>query len=268
MTWLHIIRIISAPIRDISKFWESDRKLLKRSFAELSSDFTKAQPFRRQRSRKVKNDIFERNRFSITTVFETIEQWFRHHRVGLVKTHRNMYSMTFKGLGQNLTSGQDHVATQVCHIAYDLMRLDERNTSRSLPRLYLFWIKGYLQKTVGELRWPQMTFWGSPMKTVTWVITEDLRQHHSEWMEMFRCGKEEVERLPIDSKVVYRYWQYGVMGTRLKNRFFWTYRFLQTPWKYLIRCILSTPKQNLPQRVIGCTPNTFHNTINKKRKPQ
>ena len=54
------------------------------------------------------------------------------------------------------------------------------------------------KKTVGELRWPQMTFGGLPMKTVGWVITEDLSQHHSEWMEMFRCGKEVVEILPID----------------------------------------------------------------------
>ena len=30
-----------------------------------------------------------------------------------------------------------------------------------------------------------------------------------------------------------------------------------------IRCILSTPEQNLLLRIIGCTPNTFHNTINK-----
>ena len=43
-----------------------------------------------------------------------------------------------------------------------------------------------------------MTFWGSPMKTVPWVITVDLSQHRSEWMEMFRCGKEVDEILPID----------------------------------------------------------------------
>ena len=30
-----------------------------------------------------------------------------------------------------------------------------------------------------------------------------------------------------------------------------------------IRCILNTPEQNLLLRIIGCTPNTFHNTINK-----
>ena len=125
-----------------------------------------------------------------------IEQWFGHHRVCLVKTHRNMYSMTLKGQGQNLTSGQGHVATQIGHIAYVSMRLDERNTMR--PRLYLFWIKSYSQKTVGDLRWPQMTFGESPMKTVVWVITEDLTQHHSQWLEMFRCEKEVVEILPID----------------------------------------------------------------------
>ena len=127
-----------------------------------------------------------------------IEQWFWHHRVCLVTTHRNMYSMTLKGQGQNLTSGQGHVVTQVGHIAYVSMRLDERNTMRPLSRLYLFWIKSYSQKTVDDLRWPQMTFGGSPMKTVAWVITEDLSQHHSQWMEMFWCEKEVVEMLPID----------------------------------------------------------------------
>ena len=43
--------------------------------------------------------------------------------------------------------------------AHDSMPVDERNTMRSLPRLYLFWIKSYWQKTVGDLGWPQMSFW-------------------------------------------------------------------------------------------------------------
>ena len=63
-----------------------------------------------------------------------------------------MYSMTLKGQGQNLTSGQGYVVTQVGDIAYVSMRLDERNTLRPLSRLYLFWIKSYQQKTLGELR--------------------------------------------------------------------------------------------------------------------
>ena len=108
-----------------------------------------------------------------------------------------MYSMTLKGQGQNLTSRQGHVVTQVGHIVYVSMRLDERNTMRPLSRLYLFRIKSYLQKMVGELRWPQMTFGGSPMKIVSWIITEDRTQHHSQWMEMFWCEKEVVEILPI-----------------------------------------------------------------------
>ena len=63
-----------------------------------------------------------------------------------------MYSMTLKGQFQNLISGQGHVVTQVDHIAYVSMRLDERNTMRPLSRLYRFLIKSYSQKTVGELR--------------------------------------------------------------------------------------------------------------------
>ena len=63
---------------------------------------------------------------------------FDTHRVCLVKTHRNMYSMTLKGQGQNFISGQGHVVTQVGHITYESKRLDERNTMGPLSRLYLF----------------------------------------------------------------------------------------------------------------------------------
>ena len=51
------------------------RKLLKRSFAGVSSDFKSDQPFRRQRSRKVKNVIFQQKRFStIKSLYEKIEK--------------------------------------------------------------------------------------------------------------------------------------------------------------------------------------------------
>ena len=63
-----------------------------------------------------------------------------------------MYSMTLKSQGKNLTSGQGHVVTQVGHIAYVSMHFDDRNTMKPLSRLYLFWIKSYSQKTVGDLR--------------------------------------------------------------------------------------------------------------------
>ena len=49
----------------------------------------------------------------------------------------------------------------------------------------------------------------------------------------------------------------------------WSIYFLNLPFPWnpkenaSIRCILSTPEQNLLWHIIGCTPNTFHNTINK-----
>ena len=171
---------------------------MKRSFAQVLSDFTQDQPFRRQRSRKVKNGTFERDSFfSISSVLEMIEYLFDTIVFASSRRIETCIAWPWKVQGQNLTSGQGHVLTQVGHIAYESMRLDERNTMRPFSRLYLFWIKSYLQKTVGELRWPQMTFWGSPMKTVAWVIADDLSRHHSEWMEMFRCGEEVVDILPI-----------------------------------------------------------------------
>ena len=78
--------------------------------------------------------------------------YFWYHRVFLVKTHRNIYMMTLKGQSKNqLTSGQGHVVTQVGHIAYDSMHIDEINIMRPLPRLHLIRIKGYWQKTVDDL---------------------------------------------------------------------------------------------------------------------
>ena len=82
------------------------------------------------------------------------------------------YMVTLKCQGQNLNSRQGHVVTQVGHIAYDSMRLDERNTLRPLIRLNLFWIK-VIEKTVGDLRWPQMTYWG--------VIDENWHLGHLWW---------------------------------------------------------------------------------------
>ena len=55
------------------------------------------------------------------------------------------------------------------------------------------------------------------------------------------------------------------MGTKLKNIFFWTYRFLQTPRKILQFAVFWAPLSKICYNIhiIGCTPNTFHNTINK-----
>ena len=55
--------------------------------------------------------------------------------------------LTLKGQGQNLISGQGHVVTLTGHVAYQTMRIGERNTLKPLPLLYLNSIKSYRQKT-------------------------------------------------------------------------------------------------------------------------
>ena len=114
----------------------------------------------------------------ITSVLEMIKQWFWHHRVCLVKVHRTMYIMAMKGQGQNCTSGQGHVVTEVFHMTRCVLMRETRNHSH----VYISSeSKGIRKLTPGSS-----------------FITEDLSQYHSEWMEMFRCGKEIVEILPID----------------------------------------------------------------------
>ena len=132
---------------------------MKFPIAVFLSDLTYGQPFRRQRSRKVKNVIFQQKRFlTIKSLRRKIEEWFCHHRVSLVKARRMIYRMTLKGQGQNLTSGQGHVMTRRGHVAYQSTCLDETNTTTPIPYLYLFLNKSYWQKTVGDPGWPHMTF--------------------------------------------------------------------------------------------------------------
>ena len=50
--------------------------------------------------------------------------------------------------------------TEMGHIAYQSIRLANTNVLTPIPRLYLSFIKSYLQITVGDLGWPQMTFRG------------------------------------------------------------------------------------------------------------
>ena len=68
----------------------------------------------------------------------------------------NMYSMTLKGQGQNLTSGQGHVVTQVGHITDVSMRLDEiKHNETTLTSLALLDQKLFAKKrlvTLGDLR--------------------------------------------------------------------------------------------------------------------
>ena len=55
--------------------------------------------------------------------------------------------LTLIGQGQNLTSGQGHVVTLIGHVAYQSMRLGERNSLGPTPLLYLYSIKSDRQKT-------------------------------------------------------------------------------------------------------------------------
>ena len=130
------------------KIWKSNRKLLKRSWNDPLLMWRQSSPKGNRlgvSGHEMSQTAFlsEKVFSMISSGFEMIEQWFWHHRVCLVKTNRKMYSMTLKEQGQNLTSGQGHVVTQIGHIAYESKRLDERKTMRPLSRLYLFWIKSY-----------------------------------------------------------------------------------------------------------------------------
>ena len=86
------------------------------------------------------------------------------------------------------------------------------------------------------------------------------------WSEYETDSFERIQSSPSPLKVecllTLAIWSYGHEAE--EYIFFWTYRFLQTPRKILQFAVFqSTPEQNLLLRIIGCTPNTFHNTINK-----
>ena len=74
--------------------------------------------------------------------------------------------------------------------------------------------------TSGDLIWP---FQGSPMKIDIWVITGDVGQQQSGWMEMFRWVNEVVEILPIDLNCVFRWrfltWPEGLTCYDLASKF-------------------------------------------------
>ena len=72
------------------------------------------------------------------------------------------------------------------------------------------------------------------------------------------------KRLKVECLLTLAIWNYGHEAEE--------YTFLNLPFpsnpkeNSSIRCILSTPEQNLLRRIIGCTPNQFNNTINKNVK--
>ena len=85
-----------------------------------------------------------------------------------------VYNMTSKGQVQKLTSGQDHDLTEIGHVAYHSIRIDETNTINVERSLYLYSIKSYWRKTVGDLRWPQMKYRYSEKTTLQLVCREYL----------------------------------------------------------------------------------------------
>ena len=106
----------------------------------------------------------------ITSVFEMIHQWFWHHHVCLVKTHRNIYSMTLKGQGS---------------------KLDLRSRSRRDPScisVEAYWRDKHIETTFMSLALLNLKFICKSL-LVTSVTSDDLRgvtgQHltlgHHEW---------------------------------------------------------------------------------------
>ena len=71
-------------------------------------------------------------------------------------------------------------------------------------------------------------------------------------------------RFCFSTRLAARWETESLMPLVHKNIFFLILPFPSNPKENSsIRCILSTPEQNLLWRTISCTPNTFHNTINK-----
>ena len=82
-----------------------------------------------------------------------------------------------------------------------------------------------------------------------WIISSEFTTSRNTWT------------LKVECLLTSAIWSYGHEAE--------VYIFLNLPFpsnpkkNSSIRCILSTPEQNLLWHIIGCTPNTFHNTINK-----
>ena len=63
--------------------------------------------------------------------------------------------LTLKCQGQNSTSGQGHVVTLIGYVACQSMHLDERNTLKPLPLLYLYQ-RLHAKKNAYDLMWPRI----------------------------------------------------------------------------------------------------------------
>ena len=100
------------------------------------------------------------------------------------------------------------------------------------------------------------------MKALRAAVFSAIREKPEGWA--FFCPlppPPPVRVLKVECLLTSAIWSYGHEAE--------VYIFLNLPFpsnpkeNSSIRCILSTPEQNLLRHIIGCTPNTFHNTINK-----
>ena len=66
-----------------------------------------------------------------------------HHRVSLAEILRKIYNLTLKGQRQIFTLPQGHVMTEIGHVAYQSMRLNEGNTMKPSQTFFLLLIKRY-----------------------------------------------------------------------------------------------------------------------------
>ena len=80
---------------------------------------------------------------------EDLRQWFYHHCIQLFKTRRMMYNMTQKKQKWNLISGQGHDLTQIGHVAYQSIRIHDRNNGAVLKPVARFY-----QKLAKNEWWP------------------------------------------------------------------------------------------------------------------
>ena len=122
-------------------------------------------------------------------------QW---HRVSLVVTLRKVYYLILKGQGQNSTSSQGHVMTEIGHVAYHSTRFDRTNAKKPSTTFYLSSINSYWHNTVYSLHWPPMTFQEPGLKR-TLIMAAVPNHHDFNRFGMFICVHTDIETLSFFS---------------------------------------------------------------------
>ena len=140
--------------------------------------------------------------FSIITLnSEYLRQWFYHYCILLFKTRRMIYNMAQKTQKWNLTSGQGHDLTQIGHVAYHSIRIDERNAMVLFWSLYHASIKSFLAKNEW---WPLVTSYGhswpfEDSPRIFWIsnLIYDTNSHKTARTEQICWQLEGLEIFPL-----------------------------------------------------------------------